>query len=485
MKKIFLLCITCSFYIHICNAQQGTEALFGLNDSAYIKVIAGQVVDTITFYTEKCSLTPLRGRNLKKTIFTHAGSVLISYPADKPEMIWFVSDSMHQVYIIPKDTVVIHVGSVYNQDKKRIINFKPEGPIQEYIQAKKLKFGFYSITSANNLYFKGFPAMGLSLNQYSRVVKTMDSLVSVNNQFLEENSSKLPAWYIETEKADNIYGAELINMSFFNKLNEETRKKIFYAEPEMNSHTVLYSNSFYEFLDNYLLNKATGLVYKNYFDFKINLLNSYKSKLDSLLNRDVKDKYVLYKLSDLYFMSLNKEEIKKADAFIASNFPSLTAEQLKFINSEKNKNKTSLLTKGSQAPGFYLKDLEDKFVRLSDFKGKLVCLHFWYAGSEPCKEEIPALNKLYTKLKGKTVEIIHICLDGDIEKWKKVIEKEKLKGINLICKGNWEEKLKESYLIEDIPHYTLVDANGMLISNQCKSPSGIEEEIFQILNKLK
>jgi len=140
------------------------------------------------------------------------------------------------------------------------------------------------------------------------------------------------------------------------------------------------------------------------------------------------------------------------------------------------------LPKGDKAPGFYLKDMNEKVFRIPDFKGKLVYVFFWTILSESCIKEMQAINKLYSKLSGKPIEILNICLDNAPEKWKQIIEKEKLKGINLICKGNWAENLKKEYFIEEIPHFTLIDAKGLVIENSCDKPNEIFSTLKELLN---
>jgi len=46
------------------------------------------------------------------------------------------------------------------------------------------------------------------------------------------------------------------------------------------------------------------------------------------------------------------------------------------------------------APAIELKDTSGKFHRLSDYRGKVVVVNFWATWCEPCREEMPSLQRL-------------------------------------------------------------------------------------------
>jgi peroxiredoxin len=61
---------------------------------------------------------------------------------------------------------------------------------------------------------------------------------------------------------------------------------------------------------------------------------------------------------------------------------------------------------GEQAPDFTLTGLDGKAHKLSELKGKTVILNFWGSYCEPCKREMPALQKQYDKWKSQGVEYV-------------------------------------------------------------------------------
>jgi peroxiredoxin len=52
-------------------------------------------------------------------------------------------------------------------------------------------------------------------------------------------------------------------------------------------------------------------------------------------------------------------------------------------------------------------------LRLADFKGKVVFVNFWATWCPPCKEEMPAMERLYRKYRERGLAVLAISLDSD------------------------------------------------------------------------
>ena len=66
---------------------------------------------------------------------------------------------------------------------------------------------------------------------------------------------------------------------------------------------------------------------------------------------------------------------------------------------------------GSKAPDFKLMSLDGQTRQLADSKGKVVVVNFWGTFCEPCRNEMPALERQKAKWAGKNVEILGLNLD--------------------------------------------------------------------------
>ncbi|SRR5579875_1736963 len=61
---------------------------------------------------------------------------------------------------------------------------------------------------------------------------------------------------------------------------------------------------------------------------------------------------------------------------------------------------------GHYAPDVTLTDLSGNHVKLSSLRGKIIILNFWYVACDPCRYEMPALEKAYLKYRSQGVVIV-------------------------------------------------------------------------------
>lgn len=64
--------------------------------------------------------------------------------------------------------------------------------------------------------------------------------------------------------------------------------------------------------------------------------------------------------------------------------------------------------RGGATPALALRDLGGKEHKLTDYRGKVVVLNFWATWCEPCREEMPSMQRLQDKLAGKPFAILAV-----------------------------------------------------------------------------
>lgn len=107
------------------------------------------------------------------------------------------------------------------------------------------------------------------------------------------------------------------------------------------------------------------------------------------------------------------------------------------------------------------KDADGNVVKLSDVvaKNKFTVLEFWASWCGPCRAEIPNLKKAYEKYRSKGLEIYSISIDQKPADWKKALEEEKTKWIQVLD----SEKGTEKYAIQGIPTSFLIGKDGKIV----------------------
>ncbi|MFJ8235104.1 thiol-disulfide oxidoreductase ResA [Ureibacillus sp. NPDC094379] len=78
------------------------------------------------------------------------------------------------------------------------------------------------------------------------------------------------------------------------------------------------------------------------------------------------------------------------------------------VYSSATKDKVEVLQEGAEAPNFELVDLNGETHRLSDYEGQGVFLNFWGTWCEPCKKEMPAMDRQYAAFKDQGVHVLAV-----------------------------------------------------------------------------
>lgn len=137
---------------------------------------------------------------------------------------------------------------------------------------------------------------------------------------------------------------------------------------------------------------------------------------------------------------------------------------------------------GLPAYDFSLKDSNGNIVSLHDFKGKVVYIDFSASWCGPCRQEIPFENKLIEELKDKNVIFLFIAVEEKLypDFSSLIIENEK--AIHLYAPKAFNDATSLAYNVRSIPHFVLIDENGMIAKADAKRPSnGAKEEIEELL----
>jgi peroxiredoxin len=141
------------------------------------------------------------------------------------------------------------------------------------------------------------------------------------------------------------------------------------------------------------------------------------------------------------------------------------------------------LTVGKAAPDFQLPDLNDKEIRLSDYRGKVVFLNFWATWCKPCREEMPSMEVLYKNFEKDGLVILAVSID-------RVTTKKEIppfvKGLNLtfpVLVDSWGQTDKR-YKLMGVPETYIIDREGTLREKVIGPRDWTRLDNLQILTQL-
>jgi peroxiredoxin len=113
--------------------------------------------------------------------------------------------------------------------------------------------------------------------------------------------------------------------------------------------------------------------------------------------------------------------------------------------------------KGQRAPDFTLPSLKGTRVSLSSLKGKVVLLDFWAHWCEPCKKELPELEKL-AKQYGN-VAVVTINIDKQRDNAEKLL---KTLGVSLEVLFDPAGSVAGQYEPPKMPSSYVIDKKGIV-----------------------
>ncbi len=128
---------------------------------------------------------------------------------------------------------------------------------------------------------------------------------------------------------------------------------------------------------------------------------------------------------------------------------------------------------GKASPTFNYENHKGGMTKLEDLRGKYVYIDTWATWCGPCIREMPAMKEVEKKYHGKNVTFLGISIDAkkDHEKWKAMVDKKELGGVQVFADNDWNSQFVKDFAITSIPRFILLDPKGNVVDANAPRPS--------------
>ncbi|MGZ3427370.1 MAG: TlpA family protein disulfide reductase [Polyangia bacterium] len=141
--------------------------------------------------------------------------------------------------------------------------------------------------------------------------------------------------------------------------------------------------------------------------------------------------------------------------------------------------------KGQRAPEFSLPSLKGSTVALSQLRGKVVLVDFWAQWCEPCKKELPQLDRLSKEYSSKGVVVLAVNIDKQRDNAERMV---KQLGLTLDVLLDPAGSVAGSYDLPKMPTSFVVDKKGIVrfVNEGFDGPKDVErfkQELDELVAK--
>ena len=118
------------------------------------------------------------------------------------------------------------------------------------------------------------------------------------------------------------------------------------------------------------------------------------------------------------------------------------------------------LSVGQRAPEIGLRDMDGKPVRLAALRGKVVVVDFWASWCAPCKQEMPALEKLHRKYRDKGLVVVGVSVDRELSNARRFLREVNVSFRNVHDRGG--QRVAARYGPPRMPSTYVIDKRGIV-----------------------
>jgi len=117
---------------------------------------------------------------------------------------------------------------------------------------------------------------------------------------------------------------------------------------------------------------------------------------------------------------------------------------------------------GDPAPEFSVADETGKELKLSDYRGNVVFLNFWFTTCAPCRQEMPDMELVNRIFKDRKFKMVPISVDTNFDDVKAFYQEHNLSFAMYLDPG---KRIASRYNVYQFPETYIIDGNGIVLKH--------------------
>ncbi|MDD4235202.1 MAG: TlpA disulfide reductase family protein [Bacteroidales bacterium] len=375
---------------------------------------------------------------------------------------------------------------------------------KSYEKCQSIENGYYEMTS----YMKYMSNNDTTSSSYTCYFKKLADDSIYSSAFHYQH-------YYEGEYAKDVLytGDDFVNYSRKDSTGEIMSKSLWANDIKSYSHNYKFYSPLTTIKSNPLPNDSAFIDNKHVFEYigedLINNISCYHVKMNTSPDNDSTDLMQILRIENNFWISKKDyipiqysvayDILMNGDTMYQFSKDVLTKYELNNLNEEEeNLNLSSipsyislkdykpqkspeLLSTDTFAPDWTLVSLNDETLKLSDLKGSLVLIDFFYKSCYPCMLALPALQDLHEQYYDKGLRVIGIN-PYDTKEKNDIDVFLKNRGITYTVLLDGKDVANE-YHVSSYPTIYIIDKEGKILHTQVGYGAGLEKEFEKIITQ--
>lgn len=358
-------------------------------------------------------------------------------------------------------------GSVKYKWKNSTVYFEPGKPMNVTwdMTPSELTVAFDEKYGAKNNYITGGELKGPVMFDYGRpeedLLNQLQEYIDQDYKLLE--SKKFDKLFTQREKERLTYWIYGILWQYLGTTGGSDKAFDKLSSIAVERDYLLPVSDYLFFMNGYTATMANRNTPKNA-DENIKVEKQMEYAIKNIKSEKLRE-YILGKNAIAYVSSEGIDDAAKIKQLLLENVKD--QEIISAFNTAYSSQST--VAKGNKSPDFKLESIDGKIYTLADFKGRYVYIDMWATWCAPCLGELPKLKELEEAFTGTNIMFVSISIDKDKAKWSKMVNDEKMGGVQLYAGPNHDFVSK--YQVRGIPRFILIDPKGRIVNANMTRPS--------------